>query len=335
MKRANETLVGAVVMGALVILVAGSIWLSRAEFGARPQVAEARFRNIGGLIKGSAVLVHGVPIGHVQAVNLGAQSWVNVQLKINGGTKLPPQPAAIIAATTLFGDWAVDIVPQAELPDDPEVKREIADALRAGRDRWPGATLPAIGELTAQAGRIAGDIATIAGRVENTFDTSTARRIQSAFYDLSQLSRRMSIIVRSQETTLTAISSNIDTGATSLARSARLLERTLQRADSATGNERLQRILGRSDTVAENLQQVSANLRIVSEAAASQQAAMRHIIANTDSILARVQAGEGTLGRLTRDTTLYTEAAGAVHSLREMLQDMQRNPRKYFSFSVF
>ncbi len=335
MKRANETLVGAVVLGALVILVGGSVWLSRTHFGARDQFAEARFRNVGGLLKGSVVLVHGVPIGKVQAISLGAGNWVNVQLRINGGTKLPPQPAAIIAATTLFGDWAVDLVPQTDLPDDPEVKREIAEAVRAGRDRWPGATLPAIGELTAQAGRIAGDIATIAGRVENTFDTSTARRIQSAFYDLSQLSRRMSIIVRSQETTLTAITNNIDTGAVSFARTAHLLERTMQRADSATGNDRLQRILGHSDTVSENLQQVSANLRIVSEAAASQQASMRRIIANTDSILARVQAGEGTLGKLTKDTTLYTEAAGAVHSLREMLQDMQRNPRKYFSFSVF
>ena len=335
MKRANEALVGAVVLGALVIMVTGSIWLSRSHFGARDQLAEARFRNIGGLLKGSAVLVHGVPIGRVQGITLGAQNWVNVQLKINGGTTLPPQPAAIIQSTTLFGDWAVDIVPQGGLPDDPEIKREIAEALKAGHDRWPGATLPAIGELTAQAGRIAGDIATIAGRVENTFDTSTARRIQSAFYDLSQLSRRMSIIVRSQETTLTAITTNIDTGATSLARTARLLERTMQRADSATGNDRLQRIIGHSDTVAENLQQVSANLRIVSEAAASQQASMRRIIANTDSILAAVQAGQGTLGRLTKDTTLYTEAAGAVHSLREMLQDMQRNPRKYFSFSVF
>ena len=230
MKRANETLVGATVLGALALVVAGSIWLSQARFGRDDQVAEARFRSIGGLQAGNPVLVHGVRIGRVEAIHLGDRNWVNVTFRIRGNAGLPPQPAAIISSTTLFGDWAAEIVPQAELPDDPEVRKQVAEGVAAGRDRWPGATLPAIGELTAQAGRIAGDIATIAGRVE---------------------------------------------------------------------------------------------------------AAFARIIRNTDSILGRVQAGEGTLGRLTRDTLLYTESVQAVTTLRTLLQDMQHNPRKYFSFSVF
>ena len=44
-----------------------------------------------------------------------------------------------------------------------------------------------------------------------------------------------------------------------------------------------------------------------------------------------MQAGEGTLGRLTRDTLLYTESVQAVTSLRTMLQDMQRNPHQFWS----
>jgi len=43
----------------------------------------------------------------------------------------------------------------------------------------------------------------------------------------------------------------------------------------------------------------------------------------------------GTLGRLTRDTTLYTESVQTVQELRQLLQDMRANPRRYFSFSVF
>ncbi len=81
--------------------------------------------------------------------------------------------------------------------------------------------------------------------------------------------------------------------------------------------------------------EVAHNLRTVSGAAAEQQASIGRIIRNTDSILSRVQAGEGTLGRLTRDTTLYSESVAAVRDLRSLLADVQRNPRKYFSFSVF
>ncbi len=219
-KRANEALVGISVLGALAIMVAGSVWLSQARFGAHDQIAEARFRSIGGLQPGNKVLVRGVPIGRVETIALAPNAWVNVKFRIRGDAQLPPQPAAIILSTTLFGDWGVDIVDTSGVPDDPEVRRQIAEARAVGRDRWPGATLPAIGELTAQAGRIAGDIATIAGRVEAAFDTTSARRLQGAFVDLSNLSRRMSQIVLNQQAALSSIGAHLDTGSVSIARGA-------------------------------------------------------------------------------------------------------------------
>jgi phospholipid/cholesterol/gamma-HCH transport system substrate-binding protein len=335
MKRANETLVGLVVVGSVVLMVAGSIWLSRKSFGGTDRLASARFRSIGGLQSGNPVLLRGVRIGSVESVRLGDSNWVYVDFKLRSSAEIPQRPAAIISATTLFGDWGVGIASQENLPDDPIVRTQIAEALVAGSDRWPGATLPDIGQLTAQAGRIAGDIALIAGRVSDAFDSTSAQRLQNAFRDLSDLSRRMSVIVSRQQEALTRIGSNLDTGTSSLARGAASLERTLMRVDSATAREQLQRIMGHTDTITADLRAVAANLRGVSGAAAAQQDALGRIIANTDSIMARANAGEGTIGRLSRDTTLYNESVLAVRTLRQMLQDMQANPRKYFSFSVF
>jgi phospholipid/cholesterol/gamma-HCH transport system substrate-binding protein len=335
MKRANELLVGATVLGAVALIVAGSVWLSRARFGARDQLAEARFRTIGGLEEGNPVLVRGVRIGTVGPITLAPSNWVNVVLRIKPDARIPSHPVAVIASRTLFGDWGIDIQDTASVPDDPEVRRQVAEARRAGADRWPGVTLPDIGQLTAQAGRIAGDIASIAGRVESAFDSTSVRRLQGAFLDLSTLSRRMSEIVRQQQTQLTAIGQNIDTGTASLARSAQALEHTLRRADSATSRQELQHILTSVDTVSTELRQVASNLRAVTGAAAGQQQSIGRIIANTDSILARLEAGQGTLGRLSRDTMLYSQSVQAVQDLRRLLDDVQRNPRKYFSFSVF
>ena len=351
MKRADEALVGASVLGAVVLVVAGTIWLSQLSVGGGEEIHQARFRTIGGLQTGNPVVVRGVRIGRVTDISLAANNWVIVTLalKMRGGATVPPHPAAIISSTTLFGDWGVGVISQADLPDDPEVRRQITEATppppaapARGRRRaapppeiWPGATLPDIGQLTAQAGRIAGDIASIAGRVENTFDTATARHLQGAFLDLSNLSRRMSQIVADQQEQLSAIGENIDTGTAALARGAQALEHTLQRADSATSQQQLQHILSHTDSVTADLRDIAANLKVVTGAAAAQQASIGRIIQNTDSVLARVQAGEGTLGKLSKDTTLYNESVAAVRSLREMLQDMKTNPRRYFSFSVF
>jgi phospholipid/cholesterol/gamma-HCH transport system substrate-binding protein len=351
MKRVNEVLVGGTLIGALALVVAGSLWLSQMQWGGGEQTGKARFRTIGGLQTGNPVVVRGVRIGRVTDISLASNNWVIVTMayRLRQGATIPPHTAAIISSTTLFGDWGVGIMAESDLPEDPEVRRQIEEAktppaapAARGRpgdarppDIWPGATLPDIGQLTQQAGRIAGDIASIAGRVENAFDSTSARRLQGAFLDLSTLSRRMSQIVTRQQQQLTAIGENIDTGTAALARGAQSLERTLRRADSATSGQQLQRILGHADTVTTELREIAANLRIVSGAAAAQQASIGRIIVNTDSMFARVQAGEGTLGKLSRDSALYNESVATVQALRRMLEDMKSNPRRYFSFSVF
>ncbi len=185
------------------------------------------------------------------------------------------------------------------------------------------------------ASKVDGDIAQIAIRLEDAFDTASARRLRGAFTDLSNLSRRLSQIAADRQAELARIGANLDTGTTALTRGAEALARTLSRADSATSREQLQRILTHTDSITTALSAVATNLRGVSATAAAQQQALERIIANTDSVLARIQAGEGTLGRLTRDTALYHETVTAVRTLREMLQDMKANPRRYFSFSVF
>jgi phospholipid/cholesterol/gamma-HCH transport system substrate-binding protein len=335
MKRANEALVGASVLVAIALVVAGSVWLSGARFGRNDILKDVRVKTIGGMSVGDPVLLRGVRIGRVESIQLAPHDWVNVQLRLKGGTQLPARPVALFASTTLFGDWSVQIISHDNLPDDPEVRKAIEVAAAAGRDKLPGAALPDVGQLTAQAGRIAGDIATISSRVQDAFDSTSAARLKSAFSDLSRLSAVLKTIAQGQESTLTRIGGNIDTGTALLAASARNLARAASRVDSATDRDQLQRILGHTDTVASDLTAVAANVRALAASAASQQQAFERIVNRTDSMLARIQAGEGTLGRLSRDTMLYSESVETVKALRALLQDIQKNPRRYFSFSVF
>lgn len=62
----------------------------------------------------------------------------------------------------------------------------------------------------------------------------------------------------------------------------------------------------------------------------------------TDSILARVDRGEGTLGRLSRDEQLYDEVAAAATSVQKaadafagLAADVRENPKRYVQVNVF
>ena len=337
MKRANEALVGASVLIAIALVVAGSVWLSGARFGRNDILRDVRVKSIGGLAVGDPVLLRGVHIGRVESIRLAAGDWVSVGLRFTAGTELPRRPVALFVSTTLFGDWSVQSTSRDNLVGgDPEVLKQVdAAAVKLPSGMLAGAALPDVGQLTAQAGRIASDIATISTRVQDAFDSTSAARLKSAFTDLSRLSSLLRTIAQGQESTLTRIGSNIDTGTQLLAQSARNLSRAASRVDSATSRDQLQRILGHTDTVTADLTSVAANVRTLAAAAASQQLAFERIVARTDSMLARIQAGEGTLGRLSRDTTLYSESVETIRTLRALLQDIQKNPRRYFSFSVF
>jgi phospholipid/cholesterol/gamma-HCH transport system substrate-binding protein len=334
-KRANEVLVGFVVLGAIALGVAGTMWLSGQSGGRNDRIVASRFRTIGGLKSGNPVLMQGVPVGRVERIALGAPGWVSVELRMNAGVTEPESTVAVIASRTLFGDWAVQLVSERELRDDPAVVRQIADARAAGGEGWPGATLPDIGQITAQASRIADNITKLSSRVDSTFDSTSVRRLQNSLRDFSILSRSLATIARAQESSLTRIGAQLDSGTRYLSQSARSVARAAARADSSTNREQLQRILSNADSASSDLRSIATDIRGLSTAAAAQQAAISRLIANTDSILAGIQAGRGTLGMLTRDTTLYREAINTVRAARSILDDMQRNPRKYFSFSVF
>jgi len=54
-----------------------------------------------------------------------------------------------------------------------------------------------------------------------------------------------------------------------------------------------------------------------------------------DTVLGMAAAGHGTVGRALNDPKLYDELAGSLARLNALLLDMQNNPKKYFKFTMF
>ena len=52
------------------------------------------------------------------------------------------------------------------------------------------------------------------------------------------------------------------------------------------------------------------------------------------AILARLERGEGTAGKLLSDTLLYRDARNLVTRLDSLVTDFQKNPRKYINLRI-
>lgn len=57
--------------------------------------------------------------------------------------------------------------------------------------------------------------------------------------------------------------------------------------------------------------------------------------AKFDSVMFKINTAEGNLGLLVNDTALYSEMTNLMARVNNLVTDIQANPKKYFSFSVF
>jgi len=326
-KRRDEFLVGIAVLVAIVTVVLGAIFLSDTSVGRGEIVRVARFRSVGRLQPGAPVILRGVKVGTVQVLRLADNAWVEADLRVDRTVELPDRPAVIAVPASLFGEWQAVFVGRDELTD-PNVTLLLNEAAALGGDILPGADLPDIGQLTAQASRIATDVGLITERVQGAIDSSVIRDLQLSVRDLRLMADRLNEFANTETGTLGRITGNTE-------RLTASASSTLARVDSATRDGRIEDIVGSTQRFTSNLDSISSDLRAVAAAAHESRESLTRILVVLDSVLTRMEGGRGTLGLLSADSTLYQEATATVSELRSLIADIKANPRKYFRFSVF
>lgn len=335
MKRSNEFVVGLAVLAALALVIGGALWLSETDVNQKKASYTARFRTVGGLGVGGPVTLRGVKVGRVEAIRLIENEWVETEFSIDRSVELPRKPAVISASASLFGEWTANIVPFEPLPVDPNLRNALVESDQVGGEAWPGATLPDIGQLTAQASRIAGDVADVTQRIGQAFDSTALKNMQQSVKDLATISGRLVKFANAQTDRMDRVGQNVVTTSDAFSGVARTFQSAVARLDTATSDNQLKDILNNSRSSSADLREAAADLRSVMAAARANEASLIRVLQAADSLMTKLQAGNGTLGMLASDSTLYRETTRTVIQFRELLTDIQAHPKKYLKISVF
>jgi phospholipid/cholesterol/gamma-HCH transport system substrate-binding protein len=334
-RRSNEFAVGLAVLAALALVIGGALWLSETDVNQKKVSYSARFRTVGGLGVGGPVTLRGVRVGRVEAIRLVENEWVETDFSIDRSVELPRKPAVISASASLFGEWTANIVPYEPLPVDPNLRNALIESDQAGGESWPGATLPDIGQLTAQASRIAGDVGDITQRIGQAFDSTALKNLQQSVKDLATISTRLVRFANAQTDRMERVGENVETTSDAFSGVARTFKGAVARLDTATSDNQLADILNNSRSSSTDIRQAAADLRSVMAAARANETSLVRVVQAADSLMSRIQAGNGSLGMLATDSTLYRETTRTVIQFRELLADIQAHPKKYLKISVF
>lgn len=99
------------------------------------------------------------------------------------------------------------------------------------------------------------------------------------------------------------------------------LRRTAEGVENARTAEAMNTAIGRIDEGAKNISTAAQSLN--------------QSIVSLQSVFNKIDRGNGTLGKLVNDTTLYSELHGAAHDLRALAADIKANPKRYLDIRIF
>ncbi len=329
MSRRNEVTVGLVIVLGIAVIVFGTLFMKGKRLGSEEETLRARFREVGLLSKGNAVMMRGVPVGKVESIELEpGGDGVMVEMSVKANLPLPKDPVVLLSPKSMFGDWQAEIFPRSAFP-------QYQYAESPDRSVLPGATLPDITRLTAVADEIARNLAVLTNRFGMAFTEETATNIRDAIDNIQEVSGKLTALVDAQQKTLDEVASNLQTTSRSLGEAATTARDLFAQIDTAVAQGQLRSTLASAHATSMHLDSISRSLLTASQELKSTMSKADTAFTAMAGVAGAMQRGEGTLGLLLRDSTLYRQLVQTNEQLQVLLADLQKNPRKYINLHIF
>lgn len=288
----REITVGSIVMLAIVLFIAGTMWLRGKSF-MPDDLITMQFANIGNLKEASAVRISGVALGKVQSIEFVEPGKVLVKAALDRPINLRRDASARIFTVSLAaGDNAIAIDPGTAAEPLPD-----------------GAIIMGSGEV--QLGDLMSSLSaraeSVMTSVQNLVSPEMSRRIEETMAALQGT-------LRATQTTMQLYGDPNRGPAAELNRTLIQFRTLSAELERTLANPSLQNALNRSDSLTRNLQAMSEKLAATGD--------------ELQQLLARINRGEGTLGKFATDSSLYFGMVKATAQLDSLMAEIKRNPGK-------
>jgi phospholipid/cholesterol/gamma-HCH transport system substrate-binding protein len=295
--------IGILVMIAILIVLWATFQSGGFRFGKKDDLT-VQFLRVGGLEEGAAVRLHGVPVGIVDKIELAPnRNLVAVTLELDEGTRARLHPGSTAKITTVgfLAELYVELTGGDESLPAIQRDEEVRTAIIAD---------PA--ELMTQVASTADTVEVLLASL-----TNTVRSIERGEGTLGRLAKDERLYENLAKVT----------------REASALTQDVQRNQSLVSS-RLLSLTGSLDSLTTQLQHGDGTMAKMLRSPEL----YNHLASSTarlDSILTVVESGRGTFGRMMTDTLLYDDTKAMVGSMKRLMAQIEKDPKKYFKFSIF
>jgi phospholipid/cholesterol/gamma-HCH transport system substrate-binding protein len=258
------------------------------------------YENVAGLATSAPVTLNGLTIGKVNSITINPDGKLLVELHITTDFPISKSSIAEIYDSGLVGGRQIAIKPNL-LDKNYTVSGDYLQA--SSKLGLTDALAQQLEPLQAKIQELLVNADAMFTNVNDILDTQTRQNLKNSIASLNITLSEFSVASKNINELLVENKSKFNN--------------TLKNVDKVTGNFAIL-----SDSLAKvNLGQTVKNLE--------------KTLAKVDKIMAELEQGKGTMGKLIKDETMYTNFAKTSKELELLLQDVRLHPTRYVNVSLF
>ena len=304
MKISKEFKVGLLAIVSITILYFGFNFLKGIDLFKETNNYYALYENIDGLTASNPVIINGLSVGRVSNIQILQKkgNLVSVEMSIDSKIDLKEGTVARLINTDFLGSKAIELI----LDGSSQVIYDDGDTLKSEVDAG-------ITEFLKQsAGPVADNIGTTITRINAILESfqGNSEKINATLANIEKMTENVTRNLPFMEEKYYVLMDNLSKNSQELNEVLIALKPVLANAAQVTDSLKtleLSKTLGKTQLMLDNL-----NTNLVS-----------------------LKEGNGTMGKLLHDDSLYVYLSHTARDLDRLLVDFQENPNRYVQFSMF
>lgn len=310
----REVKLAVTAIAALIILIWGINFLKAKALFDRNNVFYSVYSQVDGLKVSSNVIYRGYKVGQISAISFAGEHFdkVLVQFTVEKKLGIPVNSIAAIQSADLMGSKVINLVPG----DSPQYAQS-GDTLRSELELGLMEQFnKQIEPLKRKAENIMVSLDTVLVALQEIFSGQTNGNIRSSLKSVSrtlnnaeQASSTLNVLLSRESSRISEILGNVNNITANL----------------ENNNEKINQSL-------QNVALISDSLRNVNLAHTVRQ--LNGILYQVDSIMAKINQGQGTLGEVINNDALYYNLTTVSANLNNLLSEFRANPRRFINLSL-
>jgi ABC-type transporter Mla subunit MlaD len=299
LKISNELKVALTILAAVVFGFIGYRIMSDLPLLRQSKVIHSHFSKTDGLSPGNYIYINGVKVGSVKKLQLAGSDSVSVTMSFDLEVEIPQNSVAYLESSGLLNEKAI-VVERGDSRQMLQYGDKIEGVYRGGMME----TLKQEGEqLSEDVSESFGKLNELLAQLNNVVDKENQGKVDSVLKNVQSTTQNIASLFERKKTELEA---SVDHAKNFLANVDTVSMRNKSRVDSVmTG---LDTTLNKLETLSGDLQQTNMQL---------------------NQILTKINDGEGSLGKLVNDSTLYNNLESMSAEMDKLIKNINENPRKY------